>query len=176
MALRAGVPVQDIEMWQFHPTGIAGAGVLVTEGCRGEGGYLINKHGERFMERYAPNAKDLAGRDVVARSMVKEIIAGNGCGPNGDHVLLKLDHLGEEVLHSRLPGICELSKTFAHVDPVVAPVPRNCNCACRNSPGIPSVIVWWSLARCWRQNARRTLHLDNAGSFRPGTRRCGSRS
>ncbi len=110
-------------MWQFHPTGIAGAGVLVTEGCRGEGGYLINKHGERFMERYAPNAKDLAGRDVVARSMVKEIIAGNGCGPNGDHVMLKLDHLGEEVLHSRLPGICELSKTFAHVDPVVAPVP-----------------------------------------------------
>src|SRR6218665_2320547 len=123
MALRAGVPVQDIEMWQFHPTGIAGAGVLVTEGCRGEGGYLINKHGERFMERYAPNAKDLAGRDVVARSMVKEIIAGNGCGPDGDHVMLKLDHLGEEVLHSRLPGICELSKTFAHVDPVVAPVP-----------------------------------------------------
>ena len=123
MALRAGVPVQDIEMWQFHPTGIAGAGVLVTEGCRGEGGYLINKHGERFMERYAPNAKDLAGRDVVARSMVKEIIAGNGCGPDGDHVMLKLDHLGEEVLHSRLPGIMELSKTFAHVDPAVAPIP-----------------------------------------------------
>ncbi|WP_022963094.1 succinate dehydrogenase flavoprotein subunit [Halopseudomonas pelagia] len=123
MALRAGVPVQDIEMWQFHPTGIAGAGTLVTEGCRGEGGYLINKHGERFMERYAPNAKDLAGRDVVARSMVKEIIAGNGCGPDGDHVMLKLDHLGEEVLHSRLPGICELSKTFAHVDPVTAPIP-----------------------------------------------------
>ncbi|HZJ95633.1 MAG TPA: succinate dehydrogenase flavoprotein subunit [Thiopseudomonas sp.] len=123
MALRAGVPVQDMEMWQFHPTGIHGAGTLVTEGCRGEGGYLINKHGERFMERYAPNAKDLAGRDVVARSMVKEILAGNGCGPNGDHVLLKLDHLGEEVLHSRLPGICELSITFAHVDPVVAPIP-----------------------------------------------------
>ena len=123
MALRAGFPVQDIEMWQFHPTGIAGAGVLVTEGCRGEGGYLINKHGERFMERYAPNAKDLAGRDVVARSMVLEILAGNGCGPNGDHVLLKLDHLGEEVLESKLPGICELSRTFAHVDPVHAPVP-----------------------------------------------------
>jgi len=123
MALRAGVPVQDIEMWQFHPTGIAGAGVLVTEGCRGEGGYLINKDGERFMERYAPNAKDLAGRDVVARSMVMEIIEGRGCGPNGDHVLLKLDHLGEEVLHSRLPGICELSETFAHVDPVKEPVP-----------------------------------------------------
>ncbi|HZJ91888.1 MAG TPA: succinate dehydrogenase flavoprotein subunit [Thiopseudomonas sp.] len=123
MALRAGIPMQDMEMWQFHPTGIAGAGTLVTEGCRGEGGYLINKHGERFMERYAPNAKDLAGRDVVARSMVKEILAGNGCGPDGDHVLLKLDHLGEEVLHSRLPGICELSITFAHVDPVVAPIP-----------------------------------------------------
>lgn len=123
MALRAGFPVQDIEMWQFHPTGIAGAGVLVTEGCRGEGGYLINKHGERFMERYAPNAKDLAGRDVVARSMVLEILAGNGCGPDGDHVLLKLDHLGEETLESKLPGICELSRTFAHVDPVKAPVP-----------------------------------------------------
>ncbi|MBZ2187627.1 succinate dehydrogenase flavoprotein subunit [Alcanivorax sp. JB21] len=123
MALRAGVPAQDIEMWQFHPTGIYGAGTLVTEGCRGEGGYLINKDGERFMERYAPNAKDLAGRDVVARSMMMEILDGRGCGPNGDHVLLKLDHLGEEVLHSRLPGICELSKTFAHVDPVKAPVP-----------------------------------------------------
>ncbi len=123
MALRAGFPVQDIEMWQFHPTGIAGAGVLVTEGCRGEGGYLVNKDGERFMERYAPNAKDLAGRDVVARSMVQEILEGRGCGPNGDHVYLKLDHLGEEVLHSRLPGICELSKTFAHADPVKEPVP-----------------------------------------------------
>ncbi len=123
MALRSGFPVQDIEMWQFHPTGIHGAGVLVTEGCRGEGGYLINKDGERFMERYAPNAKDLAGRDVVARSMVLEILEGRGCGPNGDHVYLKLDHLGEEVLHSRLPGICELSETFAHADPVKEPVP-----------------------------------------------------
>ncbi|MCB1615264.1 MAG: succinate dehydrogenase flavoprotein subunit, partial [Pseudomonadales bacterium] len=123
MALRAGFPVQDIEMWQFHPTGIAGAGVLVTEGCRGEGGYLINKDGERFMERYAPNAKDLASRDVVARSMVLEILDGKGCGPDGDHVFLKLDHLGEEVLESRLPGICELSRTFAHVDPVKAPIP-----------------------------------------------------
>ncbi len=123
MALRAGFPVQDIEMWQFHPTGIHGAGVLVTEGCRGEGGYLINKDGERFMERYAPNAKDLAGRDVVARSMVLEIIEGRGCGPDGDHVLLKLDHLGEEVLESRLPGIMELSRTFAHADPVKEPIP-----------------------------------------------------
>lgn len=123
MALRAGYPVQDIEMWQFHPTGIYGAGTLVTEGCRGEGGYLINKDGERFMERYAPNAKDLAGRDVVARSMVLEIIGGRGCGPNGDHVMLKLDHLGEKVLNSKLPGILELSRTFAHVDPVKEPIP-----------------------------------------------------
>jgi succinate dehydrogenase / fumarate reductase flavoprotein subunit len=123
MALRAGFPVQDMEMWQFHPTGIYGAGTLVTEGCRGEGGYLINKDGERFMERYAPNVKDLAGRDVVARSMVLEILEGRGCGKDGDHVRLKLDHLGEEVLESRLPGICELSRTFAHVDPIKEPIP-----------------------------------------------------
>ena len=124
MALRAGYPVQDMEMWQFHPTGIAGAGVLVTEGCRGEGGYLINKNGERFMERYAPNAKDLASRDVVARSMALEIRAGNGFDPEGvDHVKLKLDHLGPELIKSRLPGIRELSMTFAHVDPIVEPIP-----------------------------------------------------
>ncbi|MDK9686117.1 succinate dehydrogenase flavoprotein subunit [Halomonas sp. LC1] len=123
MALRAGFPMQDMEMWQFHPTGIYGAGTLVTEGCRGEGGYLINKDGERFMERYAPNAKDLAGRDVVARSMVMEILEGRGCGEKGDHVFLKLDHLGDEVLGKRLPGIVELSKTFAHVDPAKDPIP-----------------------------------------------------
>ena len=123
MALRAGVPMQDMEMWQFHPTGIYGAGTLVTEGCRGEGGYLINKDGERFMERYAPNAKDLAGRDVVARSMVLEILEGRGCGPDADHVFLKLDHLGQEVLESRLPGILELSRTFAHADPIKEPIP-----------------------------------------------------
>ena len=123
MSLRADIPVQDIEMWQFHPTGIAGAGVLVTEGCRGEGGYLINKDGERFMERYAPTAKDLAGRDVVARSMVIELLEGRGCGPEADHVMLKLDHLGADVLNSKLPGILELSRTFAHVDPIKEPIP-----------------------------------------------------
>jgi len=124
MALRAGVPVQDMEMWQFHPTGIAGAGSLVTEGCRGEGGYLLNKDGERFMERYAPNAKDLASRDVVSRAMMTEIREGRGCeGPWGTHIKLKLDHLGKETLESRLPGVCDLSRTFAHVDPVKEPIP-----------------------------------------------------
>ena len=123
MALRAGYPAQDMEMWQFHPTGIYGAGSLVTEGCRGEGGYLINKDGERFMERYAPNVKDLAGRDVVARSMVLEILEGRGCGENNDYIFLKLDHLGADVLNSKLPGICELSRTFAHVDPIYEPIP-----------------------------------------------------
>ena len=123
MALRAGYPAQDMEMWQFHPTGIYGAGSLVTEGCRGEGGYLINKEGERFMERYAPNVKDLAGRDVVARSMVLEILEGRGCGENNDHIYLKLDHLGADVLNAKLPGICELSRTFAHVDPIYEPIP-----------------------------------------------------
>jgi len=124
MALRAGISMQDMEMWQFHPTGIAGAGVLVTEGCRGEGGYLINKHGERFMERYAPNAKDLASRDVVARSMTKEILDGNAFSDErGEYVKLKLDHLGADVLNKRLPGILELSRTFGHVDPIKEPIP-----------------------------------------------------
>lgn len=124
MVIRAGFPVQDMEMWQFHPTGIAGAGVLVTEGCRGEGGYLINKDGERFMERYAPHVKDLACRDVVARSMALEIREGRGVSVNGvECVFLKIDQLGEQVISSRLPGIRELAKTFAHVDPVNAPIP-----------------------------------------------------
>lgn len=123
LVLRAGFPVQDMEMWQFHPTGIAGAGVLVTEGCRGEGGYLLNKNGERFMERYAPHAKDLASRDVVSRSMAIEIREGRGCGPNGDYVLLKLDHLGADVIKSRLPGIRELAITFANADPIKDPIP-----------------------------------------------------
>ena len=124
MVLRADIGVQDMEMWQFHPTGIAGAGVLVTEGCRGEGGYLLNKDGERFMERYAPNAKDLACRDVVARSMMTEIIEGRGFdGPLGPHLKLKLDHLGRETLNKQLPGVCDLSKTFAHIDPAEEPIP-----------------------------------------------------
>jgi succinate dehydrogenase / fumarate reductase flavoprotein subunit len=124
MALRAGIPLQDMEMWQFHPTGIAGAGTLVTEGCRGEGGYLINKDGERFMERYAPRVKDLASRDVVARSMALEIRAGKGFDPKGiDHVKLKLDHLGADLIMKRLPGIRELSMKFAGVDPILEPIP-----------------------------------------------------
>lgn len=123
MVLRAGFAVQDMEMWQFHPTGIAGAGVLVSEGCRGEGGYLVNKNGERFMERYAPHVKDLASRDVVSRAIAIEIREGRGCGPNGDYVLLKLDHLGEEVIKTRLPGIRELAMTFAGADPIKAPIP-----------------------------------------------------
>ena len=124
MALRAGIPVQDMEFWQFHPTGIAGAGVLVTEGCRGEGGVLRNKDGERYMERYAPNAKDLACRDVVSRASQTEIREGRGIDFNGVQcVHLDLTHLGEDVISSRLPGIRELAKTFAHVDPVEKPIP-----------------------------------------------------
>ena len=124
MALRAGLPLQDMEMWQFHPTGIAGAGTLVTEGCRGEGGYLINKDGERFMERYAPHVKDLASRDVVSRAIALELRAGNGFDPRGvDHVKLKLDHLGADLIMSRLPGIRELSMKFAGVDPIFEPIP-----------------------------------------------------
>ncbi|MDX1396977.1 MAG: succinate dehydrogenase flavoprotein subunit [Oceanospirillum sp.] len=156
MALRAGIPVQDIEMWQFHPTGIAGAGVLVTEGCRGEGGYLVNKDGERFMERYAPNAKDLAGRDVVARSMVMEILEGRGCGEKGDHVFLKLDHLGEEVLNKRLPGICELSKTFAHADPTKEPVPVVPTCHYMMG-GVPTNVH----GQCLTQDEEGNDHIIN---------------
>jgi succinate dehydrogenase / fumarate reductase, flavoprotein subunit len=123
IAARAGIPLEDMEFWQFHPTGVAGAGVLITEGVRGEGGYLLNKDGERFMERYAPTMKDLASRDVVSRAMATEIKEGRGCGPDGDHVLLKLDHLGVDVVEKRLPGIREIAKKFANVDPVKDPIP-----------------------------------------------------
>lgn len=123
MALRAGIPLQDMEFYQIHPTGIAGLGALISEGVRGEGGYLINSDGERFMERYAPQAKDLASRDVVSRSIVTEVREGHGCGPNKDYVLLKLDHLGPEVIKKRLPGIRELAIRFAHVDPIEKPIP-----------------------------------------------------
>jgi len=123
MAARAGIPLEDMEMWQFHPTGVYGAGVLITEGVRGEGGILLNVNGERFMERYAPNLKDLASRDVVSRSMDQEIKEGRGCGPHKDHVLLKLDHLGPEIIIKRLPAIREIAIKFANVDPIREPIP-----------------------------------------------------
>ena len=123
MAARAGIPLEDMEFFQFHPTGVHGSGVLITEGVRGEGGYLVNKDGERFMPRYAPNAKDLASRDVVSRAMATEIKEGRGCGPHGDHVMLKLDHLGEDVIRHRLPGIRDIAIKFAHVDPSKSPIP-----------------------------------------------------
>jgi len=123
MAARAGIPLEDMEFWQFHPTGVAGAGVLITEGVRGEGGFLLNKDGERFMERYAPTVKDLASRDVVARAMATEIKEGRGAGKDGDCILLKLDHLGADVIEKRLPGIREIAKKFANVDPVTDPIP-----------------------------------------------------
>ncbi|MEN9760774.1 MAG: Succinate dehydrogenase flavoprotein subunit [Pseudomonadota bacterium] len=123
IAARAGIPLEDMEFWQFHPTGVAGAGVLITEGVRGEGGILLNKHGERFMERYAPTLKDLAPRDFVSRSMDQEIKEGRGCGPDGDYVLLKLDHLGAETIMKRLPSIREIAIKFANVDPIKDPIP-----------------------------------------------------
>jgi len=123
MALRAGIPLEDMEFFQFHPTGIAGRGMLITEGARGEGGFLVNKDGERFMERYAPHAKDLASRDVVSRAISTEVRDGRGCGPNADHVMLKLDHLGKDVLAKRLPGISSMVNTFLGIDPAEQAIP-----------------------------------------------------
>ncbi|WP_298923561.1 succinate dehydrogenase flavoprotein subunit [uncultured Ramlibacter sp.] len=123
MAARAGIPLEDMEFWQFHPTGVAGAGVLLTEGCRGEGAILLNSNGERFMERYAPTLKDLAPRDFVSRCMDQEIKEGRGCGPNKDYILLKLDHLGAETIHKRLPSVYEIGVNFANVDITREPIP-----------------------------------------------------
>lgn len=123
MVTRAGLPLQDLEFVQFHPTGIYGAGCLITEGCRGEGGILRNSLGERFMERYAPSAKDLASRDVVSRAMTVEIIEGRGVGPQKDHIYLHLNHLPQELLHERLPGISETAKIFSGVDVTTQPIP-----------------------------------------------------
>jgi len=123
MAARAGIALQDMEFWQFHPTGVAGAGVLLTEGCRGEGAILLNSNGERFMERYAPTLKDLAPRDFVSRSMDQEIKEGRGCGPNKDYVLLKLDHLGADTIMKRLPSVYEIGHNFANVDITKEPIP-----------------------------------------------------
>lgn len=146
LVLRAGFPVQDMEFWQFHPTGLAGVGALMTEGCRGEGGYLLNGKGERFMERYSPHLKDLDCRDIVSRSSIIEILEGRGAGPNKDYVLLKLDHLGEKILNERLPGILELSRKFLNVDPVKEPIPVIPTCHYQMG-GIPTTIHGQALTK-----------------------------
>ncbi len=149
MVLRAGHPLQDMEFIQFHPTGIYGAGCLITEGVRGEGGYLTNSEGERFMERYAPHAKDLASRDVVSRSMTIEMREGRGCGPKKDYLLLHLEHLDPAVIHERLPGIEETSKIFAGVD-----VTTSRSRCCRRCTTTWAAFRPTSTARRWRRRMR----------------------
>ena len=153
MVLRAGLPLQDMEFVQFHPTGIYGAGCLITEGVRGEGGYLTNSDGERFMERYAPNAKDLASRDVVSRSMTIEIREGRGVGAGSDHIYLHLEHLGPEVIDERLPGIAESAKIFAGVDVSKEPIPV-LPTVHYNMGGIPTKLHWRS------RNTERAMILS----------------
>ena len=159
MAARAGIPLEDMEFWQFHPTGVAGAGVLITEGVRGEGGFLLNKDGERFMERYAPTVKDLASRDVVSRAMATEIKEGRGAGKDNDYILLKLDHLGADVIEKRLPGIREMAKKFANVDPVTDPIPVVPTCHYQMG-GIPTNIEGQvlSMDASGRENVVRGLY------------------
>ncbi|MBY0345917.1 MAG: succinate dehydrogenase flavoprotein subunit [Neisseriaceae bacterium] len=163
MAARAGIPLEDMEFWQFHPTGVAGAGVLITEGVRGEGGILRNVDGEPFMERYAPNLKDLAPRDMVSRAMVTEIVEGRGCGPNKDHVMLDITHLDPDMIMSKLPGIREISIKFAGVDPIKAPIPVVPTCHYQMG-GIPT-------------NYRGEVIMDNqtvAGFYAAGEVACAS--
>ena len=161
MVLRAGLPLQDMEFIQFHPTGIYGAGCLITEGVRGEGGYVTNASGERFMERYAPSAKDLASRDVVSRSMTIEIREGRGCGPNKDYIELHVEHLDPKVIHERLPGIAETARIFAGVDVTRQPIPILPTCH-YNMGGIPANYHCEVMTREGRRSVRRRAGPDGA--------------